>query len=100
MKALLVNEFVCSYLVLVLLTYFLIRRGRHDFVSRKKLSFLVLAVASAVASLAFLLYCIFITHWWMLICLVNLGILAVIFVDDILLNVVRSLFGISKRQTY
>lgn len=99
MKTLFFKEFVCLYFILVLLTYFLIRRGRHDFISARKLSFLVLAVASAIVSIVFLVYCMFVTHWWMLICLVNLGIVAIIFVDDILLKAVRALLGMSKRQT-
>ena len=100
MKNLLLNEFVASYFILVLLTHFLIRRGRHDFIADKKLSFLVLAVASAVLSLGFLFYCMFITRWWMLICLVNLGILAVVVVDGIVLRGLRSLLSFNKRPAF
>lgn len=100
MKDLLLNEFIATYFVLVLLTHFLIQRGRQDFISEKKISFLVLAVASAVLSLGLLVYCSLITYWWMLICLVNTGILAVILVDGILLRAIRSLIGDQKRAAF
>jgi uncharacterized membrane protein len=100
MKDLLFNEFIAVYFILVLLTHFLIRRGRRDFITTRKISFLILAVTSAVASVAFLFYCILITHWWMLICLVNMSILAVIFIDGILLKLIRSLLSAYKRPAF
>lgn len=100
MKNLFLNQFTVVYFLLVVITYFLILRGRQDFIVKKKVGFLVLAVVSTLVSTGCLIYFSLITYWWMLICLFNLSILVIIIVDNFITQFLRSLVGVPKQNFF